>query len=109
MKVIHALRGPWTSFQSGSKVLFRVLSPNLIIFDVRSLRHLAVDKGYDEFIKIAICKNCKTALLRALIHTIPLSIVLWEIIFSWNTCYVGSNVRNQALYQFGVKFHEMTA
>ena len=34
---------------------------------------------------------------------------LWEIIFKWNTYYMGATIRNQAYYQFGAKVHEMTA
>lgn len=109
MKVTHALRVPWASFQGGSKILFRALGLNLIIVGLRSLRHLAVGKGYDEPTKIAIRKNRQTALLRALIHIVPIGVALWEIIFNWNTYYVGSIVQNQALYQFGAKLHEMTA
>ena len=109
MKVTHALRAPWASFKSGSKVLFRALGLNLIIIGLRSLRHLAVGKGYDEPTKIAIRKNRQTALLRALIHLVPMGVALWEVIFNWNTYYVGSTIQNQALYQFGAKLHEMTA
>lgn len=50
-----------------------------------------------------------TALLRALIHVVPLSVALWEIVLNWNTNYVGATIRNRAYYQFGAKIHEMTA
>ena len=109
MKVTNALRSPWANIQGGSKVVFRALGLNLIVIGLRSLRHFAIGKGYKEPTKIAIRKNRKTALLRALIHIIPLGVALWEIIFNWNTYYVGSSIQNQALYQFGAKLHEMTA
>lgn len=109
MKAISALRTPWEGFQNASKVLIRALGLNLVVVALRSLRHLAVCKGYDEPTKVAIHKNRKIALLRALIHIVPVGVALWEIIFNWNTYYVGSNVQNQALYQFGAKLHEMTA
>ena len=109
MKVTHVLRAPWASFQGGSKVVFRALGLNLIVVGLRSLRHLAVGKGYDEPTKIAIRKSRKIALLRALIHIVPVGVALWEVIFNWNTYYVGSSVRNQAFYQFVAKIHEMTA
>ena len=109
MKITHALRTPWARFQGGSKVLLRALGLNLIIVGLRSLQYLVLGKGYDEPTKIAIRKSRKTALLRALIHIVPLGVAMWEIIFNWNTYYVGSSVRNQALYQFGAKLHEMTA
>lgn len=109
MKISHALRGPWASFKDGSKVLFRAFGLNLIVVGLRSLRHLAVGKGYNEPTKIAIRESRRIAVLRALIHIIPVGVALWEVIFNWNTYYVGSNIHNQALYQFCAKLHEMTA
>ena len=109
MRIANALRVSWKSLQGSSEVLFRALGLNLILVGLRSLRRLAVGRGFDEPTKIAIRKSRKTALLRALIHVVPLSIALWEITFNWNTYYVGSKVQNQALYQFGAKLHEMTA
>ena len=109
MKLTRALRAPWVGFQDGSRVLARALGLNLIIVGLRSLRHLAVGKGYDEPTKIVIRKSRQIALLRALIHIVPVGVALWEVIFNWNTYYVGSSVRNQAFYQFFAKLHEMTA
>lgn len=109
MKVISACGTVWTSLKNGSKVLFRALGLNLIVIGLRSIRHLAVGKGYHEPTKIAIRKSRNIALLRALIHLVPVGVALWEVIFNWNTYYAGSHVRNQALYQFGAKLHEMTA
>ena len=109
MKFNHALRTSWGNFKGSSEVLFRALGLHLILVGLRSLRSLAVGRGFDEPTKIAIRKSRKTALLRALIHVVPLGVALWEITFNWNTYYVGSNVQNQALYQFGAKLHEMTA
>ena len=109
MKVIGASRAVWKSVENGSRVLFRALGLNLIVIGLRSLRHLAVGKGHHEPTKIAIRKNRNIALLRALIHLIPVSVALGEVVFNWNTFYAGSHVRNQALYQFCAKLHEMTA
>ena len=109
MRVTHALRTSWGSFKNSSEVLFRALGLHLIPVGLRSLQRLAVGRGFDEPTKIAIRKSRKTALLRALIHVVPLGVALWEIAFNWNTYYVGSNVQNQAYYQFGAKLHEMTA
>ena len=109
MKATHPLRTSWGSFRSSSEVLFRALGLNLILVGLRSLQRLAVGRGFNESTKIAIRKSRKTALLRALIHVVPLGVALWEISFNWNTYYVGSNVQNQAYYQFGAKIHEMTA
>lgn len=81
----------------------------MIVSAFRSLRYLAVGKGYDEPTKIAIRKSRTTALTRGLIHIIPVGVALWEIIINWNTYWLGAAIRNQAYYQFGAKVHEMTA
>ena len=109
MKVANAPRTVWSSFKNGSAVLFRALGLNLIVIGLRSLRHLVLGKGYDEPTKIAIRKSRIIALLRAFIHLVPVGVALWEVILNWNTYFAGSQVRNQALYQFGAKLHEMTA
>ena len=109
MKIAHPLRTTWQSFKDSSEVSFRALGLHLILVGLKSLRRLAVGRGFDEPTKIAIRKSRKIALLRALIHVVPVGVALWEITFNWNTYYVGSKVQNQALYQFGAKLHEMTA
>ena len=91
------------------KLLFRVLGLGVILAGLKSLRRLAIGKGYDEPTKIAIRRSRTTALLRALIHVAPLSVALWEIVLNWNTYYVGATIRNIAYYQFGAKVHEMAA
>lgn len=76
MKIAHALRVSWKSFQCFSEVLFRALGLNLILIGLRSLQRLAVDRGFDKSTKIVIRKSRKIALLRALIHIVLLNIAL---------------------------------
>ena len=90
-----------------SKTLCRVLGLNIIISFLVFLRHKAVGKGYTEQTKVAIRKSRTTALLRALIHIVPVGVALWEIVLNWNTYFVGYAVYNQAYYQFGAKAHEI--
>lgn len=97
------------ALQDGARVVSRALGLNVIFIGLRAVRHLTVGKGYDEPIKVAIRKSRTTALLRALIHIVPLGVALWEIILNWNTYYVGGSIRSLAYYQFGAKIHEMTA
>ena len=70
---------------------------------------LQVGKGYDEPTKITIRKNRTTAMLRAMIHIVPLGVALSEIILNWNRYFVGPTTWNRGYCQFGVKIHEMTA
>lgn len=91
------------------ETLLRVLGLYLIASGLRDVKRLAVGKGFDEQTKIAIRKSRSVALLRSLVHLVPFSVALWEISINWNTYYLGSAPLNQAVYQFGAKFHEITA
>lgn len=99
----------WKSSQSATKILLRAFGLNLVVSGIRSLKRLAVGRGYDEQIKVAIRRSRKVALLRALIHIPPFCIAVWEVALNFNTYYVGTAPLNQAYYQFGAKLHEMTA
>ena len=90
-----------------SKTLCRVLGLNIIVSFLVFLRHKAVGKGYTEQTKVAVRKSRTTALLRALIHIVPVGVSLWEIVLNWNTYFVGYALHNQAYYQFGAKAHEI--
>lgn len=70
---------------------------------------LAVGKAYEEPTKIAIRQNRTIALLRTLIHAVPVGVALWEIIINWNTYYLGETIPNIAYYQLGAKEHEISA
>ena len=109
MKFSKPMRPAWRIIQDSATNFLRAFGLHLIVSAFRSLRHLAIGKGYDEPTKIAIRKSRTTALMRALVHIVPVSVALWEIIFNWNTYYMGAVIRNQAYYQFGAKVHEMTA
>ena len=109
MKFSNPMRPAWHIFQNSTTILFRALGLYVIVGAFRSLRHSAVGKGYDEPTKIAIRKSHMTALMRALVHVVPISVAMWEIIINWNTYYLGTIIRSQAYYQFGAKVHEMTA
>ena len=73
---------------------------------LRSIRY-PLGRGFHEKTKIAISQNRSTALLRALIHLVPVSVALYEIVLNWNTYYVGATSYNQAVYQALAKAHEI--
>lgn len=106
---IKISRGQRANVRNATETLLRALGLYLIASGLRDLKRLAVGKGFDEQTKVAIRKSRKVALLRALIHLIPFTVALWEITINWNTYYLGSTPLNQAVYQFGAKFHEITA
>ena len=103
-QTLHHIRA---TLRDSINILCRALGLNLILSLFVFLRHKAVGKGYNESIKVAIRRSRRTALLRALIHLLPISVALWEIILNWNTYFVGYNVYNLAYYQFGAKIHEI--
>lgn len=72
----------------------------------RTVRHIT-GRGLHEPTKKAIRKSRTVALLRCLIHLIPVSFALFEIILNWNTYYIGVSVYNQAVYQVVAKIHEV--
>lgn len=109
MRLPTTLRATQEALKDGARVICRALGLNVIVSGLRSVRHLTLGKGYDEPIKVAIRKSRTTALLRALIHVVPLGVALWEIILNWNTYYVRESIRSLAYYQFGAKIHEMKA
>ena len=88
------------------KTSLRALGLPIFVHAFGFLRH-PMGKGLHESIKIAINQNRSVALGRALIHLIPVSVALCEIILNWNTYYVGASAYNQATYQLLAKIHEL--
>lgn len=107
MPFSKVMKRPKKLLQDSSKTLCRALGLNVIFSFFVFLRHKTVGKGYTEPTKIAIRRSRTTALLRALIHVIPVGVALWEIVLNWNNYFVGYAIYNQAYYQFGAKAHEI--
>ena len=97
----------WKQLLEGGKTTSRALGLNIIFSFFTFLRYQTVGKGFTEQTKVAIRKSRTIALLRALIHIIPVTVALWEIVLNWNTYFVGYKVYNLAYYQFGAKLHEI--
>ena len=64
-------------------------------------------KNFLEPEKVAIRKSRITALLRALIHVMPLGLAIFEIILNWKGHYAGRNFDKQNHLQFAAKAHEI--
>lgn len=92
--------------QGTTILVLRTLGFAIITHASRSLHHLT-GREFQESSKIAIRKNRAVALLRTLIHLIPMGVALGEIILNWNTYYVGVSIQNQAIYQVIAKIHEL--
>ena len=89
-----------------ARSVLRALGLAILAHAFTKLRHIT-GRGLHESVKIAIRKDRAIALLRSLIHLIPVSVSLCEIILNWNTYYVGVSIYNQAVYQLLAKIHEI--
>ncbi|MCJ1310627.1 hypothetical protein MMC25_004292 [Agyrium rufum] len=64
-------------------------------------------KDFSEPAKVAIHRDLVIALVRALVHIVPLAISLLEIILNTKAHYVGANFTRQTYLQFAAKAHEL--
>ena len=96
----------WCHIQTLWQVLLRAFGLSLIANAWGSIRH-PVGKGLHEPTKIAISQNRAVSALRALIHLVPVSVAICEIVLNWNTYYVGTARYSQATYQLLAKAHEL--
>ena len=96
----------WAKSKDIARSVLRALGFAILAHTFTKLGHLT-GRGLHEPVKIAIRKDRAIALLRNLIHLIPVSVSLCEIILNWNTYYVGVPIYNQAVYQLLAKIHEI--
>ena len=87
----------WSKLQESSQILCRAIGLNILVSSFKFIRH-PWGKGFEERTKIAIRKSQPVALLRALIHVVPVGVALWEVTLNWNTYYVGSFLLKQVRY-----------
>ena len=64
-------------------------------------------KNFLEPEKIAIRQSRTTALLRALIHVVPMGVAIYEIVLNLKGHYVGATFDKQNYLQFAAKAHEI--
>ncbi|MCJ1464150.1 hypothetical protein MMC07_002763 [Pseudocyphellaria aurata] len=69
--------------------------------------HGFFNPNFSEPEKVAIRQSRVTALLRALIHALPLGLAVFEIILNWKGRYVGDHFSGQNYLQFVAKAHEI--
>ena len=96
----------WDASRDIARSVLRALGLSILAHAFVTLGHLT-GRGLHEPVKIAIRKDRAIALLRSLIHLMPVSVALCEIILNWNTYYVGASIYNQAIYQLLAKIHEI--
>ncbi len=100
----------WIQVKDVAKSVLRALGLIILAHAFRSafrrFRHIT-GRGLHEPTKKAIRKDKTVALLRCLIHLLPVSFALFEIILNWNTYYAGISIYSQAVYQVASKIHEV--
>ncbi|KAI9827121.1 MAG: hypothetical protein M1819_007012 [Sarea resinae] len=93
----------WT-VQRASSVVARALGLQLLVSFIRRI----TDRRFQEPPKIAISRSRSIALLRALVHVVPLGVALAELCLNWKGIYLGPNFDHSSYLQFAAKAHEMT-
>ena len=90
-------------------VVLRALGFHVLIYWTRSLSSDKLKKkSRSELPKVALYKDRFSALLRGLIHAIPVTGALSLVSINIYQYYVGSFIQPLALYQFIAKVHEIT-
>lgn len=108
-----ALKGYLNNLRVASKenatVILRALGFHILIHWTRSLSSDKLKmKSRSELPKVALHKDRSSALLRGLIHAIPVAGALSLTSINIYQYYVGSFIKPLAFYQFIAKVHEIT-
>lgn len=100
----------WSVIKRMSQMLFRVFGLNILVCWICSLSNFkSKKKSGIELPKVAIQKGRVSALLRALIHAVPIGVALWIISINLYGLSVGVSIKPLAYYQAGAKVHEIAA
>ena len=91
------------TFLGYCRVTLRSLGLNVLVY---ALQHF-LGYGLDEIPKKAFHRDRIMALFRAMIHLLPLSIAMAEVIINWRGYYIGADVQGLSYFQFIAKLHEM--
>lgn len=110
MACFRSLSQCWVSFCHHATIILRALGLHILVHWFRSLtfRSFTKRQTYNELPKVAIRGNRSSALLRTLVHLLPVAGALGLVIINIHQYYVGSSIKPLALYQFIAKLHEVT-
>ncbi|KAI4239729.1 MAG: hypothetical protein L6R40_005474 [Gallowayella cf. fulva] len=86
-----------------AKATLRSLGLNVVVY---VLQH-CLGVGLDEIPKRAFHRDRIMALVRSIVHVLPFTVALGEIIVNWRGYYVGANFDGLSYLQFAAKLHEM--
>ena len=97
------------ALQTNATIILRALGLHVLVCWIRSISlDKLKKKSRCELPKVALQKDRSSALLRGLIHAIPITGALFLVAINLYQYYVGSSIKPLALYQFIAKVHEIT-
>ncbi|KAI4269455.1 MAG: hypothetical protein LQ337_007268 [Flavoplaca oasis] len=85
------------------KATLRSLGLNVLVYVLQ--HYFGID--LNEIPKKAFHRDRLLALLRSMVHILPFTIALGEIIINWRGYYIGANIEGLNYMQFAAKLHEM--
>ena len=97
------------AFKENATIILRALGFYVLVYWIRSLSSDKFKReSRSELPKVALHKDRSSALLRGLIHAIPVAGALPLVSINIYEYYVGTSIKPLALYQFIAKVHEIT-
>ncbi|KAI4180232.1 MAG: hypothetical protein L6R41_007370 [Letrouitia leprolyta] len=81
----------------------RSLGLNLLVYVLQRF----FGYGLNEIPKKAFHRDRTMALLRVMIHLLPLFVAMGELVINWQGHYIGANINGLSYLQFAAKMHEM--
>ena len=99
------LPGAWSSVCHETRLLLRSIRLGIVI---TVFQGFFTTKNFLEPEKIALRKSRISAILKTLVHALPLTIAFFEIFLNWEGRYVGKSFNKQNYLQFVAKGHEIT-
>lgn len=102
-KPLPPLPRGWSRVCQETSLLLRSIGLGIVVTAFQGV----FTKNFQEPEKVAIRRSRVTALLRALIHAVPLGIAIFVIILNFKTRYVERELDEQNYVQFAPKTHEI--
>ncbi|KAL8856121.1 MAG: hypothetical protein Q9178_007246 [Gyalolechia marmorata] len=91
------------SYLAYAKATLQSLGFNVLVYVLQHFLGISLN----EIPKKAFHRDRLMALLRCLVHVLPFSIAMAEIMINWRGYYVGANIDGLNYIQFAAKLHEM--
>lgn len=104
VKPLPPLPRSWSRVRHETGLLLRGIGLGIVVTSFQGL----FTKNFLEPEKVAIHQSRVTALLRTLIHAVPLGVAILEIVLNLKSHFIGQHFDKQNYLQFAAKAHEIT-